>query len=247
MNNLKSVPQIAEPQLQSLFIGRVVVCLQNVGDHCDRLYPEELQLIQNAVKKRRKEFSTGRLCAHRALRQLNIESAPLLAGDKREPLWPEGVVGSISHSGTCCVAAVSCDTEIISLGLDVEKRETVKPAIRDLISLPEELEWLGSRKHDPIAWKLIFSAKESVYKCLYPVLRQWIGFSQARLKFDFQKQLFTVSLDKALEIPPGLFTRLQGRFLLTEDYIFTSVELLGPVNPNSKTAPEAIISRNKAH
>ena len=150
---------------------------------------------------------------------------PVLSGDKREPLWPQGVIGSISHSGKCCLAALSCDPKLLSLGIDIETREGIKPGVRDLVCTQEDLEGLGAERGNPEWWKLIFSAKESIYKALYPLLQRWIGFSQASLSFDFSTGTYNAILDPSLMLPHGKGPELTGRFLLSDDYIFTCLDI----------------------
>ena len=199
-------------------------------------------MIASAVQKRRDEFSTGRVCAKRALQDLGVEVQALLPGEKREPLWPQGLIGSISHSADCCMAAVSQATELLSLGLDVEKREGVSEAVCKLVCVEDELQALGELRHDPEIWKLIFSAKESIYKCLYPLLNQWIGFSQASLRFNFETSKFYAIMDESLGIPTYILNNMQGGFLFSDDYIFTCVEVLkGRIERQSAQNRSAVV------
>jgi 4'-phosphopantetheinyl transferase EntD len=225
VKTITTVPSLTESLLQSQFSARVVVRQRTIADHFQDLHPLEQNHVKKAVQKRRNEFSTGRVCAHLALTALGKPTTPLLAGDKREPLWPEGIIGSISHSANCCIAAVSDDPALLSIGLDVEKNEAISASIRDMIALPEEIEALANYKDDPRLWKLIFSAKESVYKCLFPLLHQWIGFKQARLNFDFHQGTFSAQLDPSLSIPERFSSAMHGRFLLSDDYLFTCLEI----------------------
>ncbi len=226
MEILKAVPDLNESLLEGFFHGHVIVRVLSVSDHYSALHPIEQQHIKDAVLKRRQEFSTGRVCAHSALGNLGQTSDAILAGEKREPIWPDGVVGSISHSGNCCVAGVSTDPNVLSIGLDVETREGVSKGVRDLVCTCEELEALEENKDNPELWKLIFSAKESIYKSLYPVLKCWISFSQASLYFDFNAMTYTVVMDESLNIPDDILQNMHGRFVVSEDYLFTSMEIM---------------------
>lgn len=211
-----------------MFYGNVSACLNKIADHTASLLAEEKHVVETVVQKRREEFSTGRLCAHTAMLSINPHEKPhpLLPGKKREPLWPDGLIGSISHSANSCLAVVSVDRSIKSLGVDIEKREGIKPGVRDLICQTEELAMLGEYEQNPEAWKLIFSAKESVYKALFPILQRWIGFSDATLQFDFEKQSFTASMNETLELPAAIgSSRLTGRFSVSANYILTTVEI----------------------
>ena len=227
INKLKTNNEFSQISVEEMFNGNVSACLEKIADHSEMLLPEEKKIVETVVQKRREEFSTGRLCAHTAMRSVlsQANQAPLLPGSKREPLWPEGLIGSISHSADCCVAVVSSDPTIKSLGIDIEKREGIKTGVRDLICLPEELSLLGEFEQNPEAWKLIFSAKESVYKALFPVLQKWIGFSDATLYFDFQEQRFVASMNEKLDLPPTIGSSVSGRFSISSSYILTIVEI----------------------
>ena len=84
------------------------------------LFPEEEALLASAIEKRRREFATGRMCAHSALQQLGYPAGAILRGSRGEPLWPEGVVGSITHCDGYRAAAVARSQEIVTLGIDAE-------------------------------------------------------------------------------------------------------------------------------
>ncbi len=226
MKQAKKVQNPSQADLESLFSSEIILRLAKISDYTQQLLPEEHQLISTAVDKRRREFSTGRYCAHRALEQMGFKTMPLLAGSKREPLWPEGVKGSISHSDEYGVAVIGRDQNLISIGIDIEVAKPISTSVRNLICNEDEIESLGSRSDDPIVWKLIFSAKESIYKCLYPVLHQWIGFSDVQLLFDFESGAYTAMMNKSLNIPESYIEGLSGQFIIEDRYLFTCCELL---------------------
>src|SRR5262245_27478480 len=106
--------------LSSLFPAGVIAAS---GDDCDgpiALHPEGQPCVERAVAKRQAEFACGRRCARRALAMLGIENFPLVPGPHRAPLWPSGVVGSITHCTDLCAAVVARAGRIQSLGLDAE-------------------------------------------------------------------------------------------------------------------------------
>jgi enterobactin synthetase component D len=132
---------------------------------------------------RQLQFESGRECARAALLQLGETGAVGVAAD-RTPIWPAGFVGSITHSQNWTWAAVAADHAIRSIGIDTET--LLEPAIadqlQDEIATPDEwklannLGWNWST-----TFALLFSAKESFYKCWYPVTRAYFDFKQARL------------------------------------------------------------------
>jgi|688.fasta_scaffold205758_3 4'-phosphopantetheinyl transferase EntD len=149
------------------------------------LHPQEAAALGEAVSpKRRRDFMLGRFAARRSMQHLGcVEDSPVLRGEHREPVWPDGVVGSISHSGGFGVAAVGWQKDFSAIGIDIQQIEDRYSD--DLIARfadPDEFDWVRS---DPSirterAVKL-FSAKESVFKALYPVSRVWFAFDAAKL------------------------------------------------------------------
>jgi len=144
-----------------------------------KLFPEEELVIDRAVEKRRREFTTARVCARAALQGLGYPAAPILNGERGEPLWPEGVVGSITHCQGYRACAVARSSEIVTLGIDAEPHEALPDGLLGDIARPEERPWL--RRHEAelpdVHWdRLLFSAKESVYKEWFPLAKRWLGF-----------------------------------------------------------------------
>src|SRR3954468_19316362 len=124
------------------------------------LFPEESQPVAAAVDKRRLEFGRGRQCARAALRRLGLSDGPLLTGQQREPLWPTGVVGSITHTDELCVAAVAWQRSYAGVGIDVEPFAPVSLAVAKRVASEAEMNALGSLP-PLLAARLIFSAKEA--------------------------------------------------------------------------------------
>ncbi len=149
------------------------------------LHPLEEQALGEAVSpKRRRDFTLGRAAARQALEGAGFPVvSPVLRGEHREPLWPVGIVGSIAHSGGHGVAAVAWQQDLPALGIDiqeVEDRYTDELIAR--FADPDEFDWVRSdpARRTERAVKL-FSAKESVFKALYPLGRVWFAFDVARL------------------------------------------------------------------
>jgi 4'-phosphopantetheinyl transferase EntD len=89
-------------------LPQVVSCRTARDDEAGaRLFPEEAMQLDGAVDSRLREFATGRSCARQALAGLGLAPAPILRGAKREPLWPAGIVGSITHCRGYRAAAVA--------------------------------------------------------------------------------------------------------------------------------------------
>jgi 4'-phosphopantetheinyl transferase EntD len=150
------------------------------------LFPEEREHIAHAVAKRRVEFAAVRRCARKALQELGYPPVPILPGEQREPRWPEGVVGSMTHCAGYCAAAVARSGEVSALGIDAEVHAPLPEGVLDLISLESEralLAELTGRVPGAVHWdRVLFSAKESVYKAWFPLTRRWLGFEQADIE-----------------------------------------------------------------
>lgn len=148
------------------------------------LMPGEESLISQAVEKRRKEFTTARHCARNALGELGIPPRAIGRGERGMPLWPSGVVGSLTHCDGYRAAVVGYRLQIRSLGIDAEPHDALPEGVLDHTSLPEEREVLAGRD-DTIAWdRLLFCAKEATYKAWFPLTERWLGFEDAHITFD---------------------------------------------------------------
>ena len=139
-------------------------------------------LHERAVPSRVLGFRLGRLAAHRALRQLGRDDGPILSGTAREPLWPPGIAGSISHSGTNAVALVAPSDHTDGVGIDIEERRPA-PELAEQVPRSEEWDWIQDsppERHDELVLAL-FSAKESIFKAFYPRVERFFGFEAASL------------------------------------------------------------------
>ncbi|UCM91808.1 4'-phosphopantetheinyl transferase family protein [Streptomyces marincola] len=164
----------------------VVETAQDVAD--PGLFPEEAERIAAAVDERRREFGTVRYCARSALAGLGGPRVPLLPGERGAPRWPDGFVGTMTHCRGYRAAAVARAADMDGVGMDVEPNEPLRDSgVLNLIALPEEraaLPGLAARRPD-VAWdRLIFSAKESVYKVWFPLTRKWLDFEEAVIEPD---------------------------------------------------------------
>jgi 4'-phosphopantetheinyl transferase EntD len=187
----------------------------------------EEAIVGRAVEKRRKEFATGRACARRALEQLGFGSSPILTGDRGEPLWPTGVVGSITHCDGYRACAAARRTELKSVGIDAEPHEPLPEGLLPDIARPEEIPRLSelSRAVPTVHWdRLLFSAKESVYKAWFPLAERWLGFEDATLTIDPDDGTFSARLLVAGPVIDGTeVTGFDGRWLVREGLVLTAI------------------------
>lgn len=187
---------------------------------------EEARCVRDAVDKRVREFTAGRHCAREALRQLGFEVDAIPMGRRREPLWPRGVVGSISHGAGYCIAAVCERSRLASLGVDIESPSALPHSLIDLVCDGRERAWCERNAPElvPLLAKFMFSAKESVFKCLYPVYGHELDFHDVGLDLDLHACRFVAHVPaSAVEADADL--ELRGRIACTAEFVLTSVAL----------------------
>ncbi|RVW03889.1 4'-phosphopantetheinyl transferase Npt [Rhodococcus xishaensis] len=149
-----------------------------------RPHPQEESLIARAVDKRRREFIGARHCARVAMATLGVEPGPILRGDKGSPVWPKGIVGSLTHCDGYRGAVVGYAMQVRSVGIDAEPNAPLPDGVLDAVSLQEEREWLGSVDPTVVHWdRLLFCAKEATYKAWFPMTGRWLGFEDANITF----------------------------------------------------------------
>jgi 4'-phosphopantetheinyl transferase EntD len=208
----------------------VAEALDDIG-HPD-LFPEELALVRGAVRKRRNEFAVGRHLARRALSELGVSPRPILCGPNREPAWPDGIVGSITHCSRYCAAAVASADVIYAIGIDAEINDPLPEDVLRVVARRGERNWIASRT-DRVYWdRILFSAKESVFKASFPVTRRWLEFDDMEVTFDPSSGKFNATILTEGPVVGGrALTHLEGRYLVSGSHLFTSVVLLrGPMS-----------------
>ncbi|WP_314621563.1 4'-phosphopantetheinyl transferase family protein [Streptomyces stackebrandtii] len=184
------------------------------------LSPREAALVARAAHKRRAEFTTVRACAHDALTALGVAPAPLLPDERGAPGWPPGVVGSMTHCAGYRAAAVAHAHRITALGIDAEPDSPLPEGVLGEIARPEEVTALAALPSDGPAWdRLLFSAKESVYKAWYPVTRRWLDFHEASLDLS-PDGTFTA---RVLVAAPPELACLRGRWAAGGGHVVTAV------------------------
>ncbi|MBU8822427.1 4'-phosphopantetheinyl transferase PptT [Mycolicibacterium goodii] len=193
--------------------------------------PEEEPLIARSVAKRRNEFVTVRYCARQALRELGVGPVPILKGDKGEPCWPDGVVGSLTHCQGFRGAVVGRAGDVRSVGIDAEPHDVLPNGVLEAITLPVERDELRALPGD-LHWdRILFCAKEATYKAWYPLTHRWLGFEDAHITFavdgsgtaggSFRSEIL---IDPAAEHGPPL-TALGGRWTVRDGLAVTAIVL----------------------
>ncbi|WP_190201694.1 4'-phosphopantetheinyl transferase family protein [Streptomyces djakartensis] len=168
-------------------LPQTVVTVEAYGhDDADTpLFPEEAALVARAVAKRRREFSVVRSCARRAMEKLGVPPQPILPGERGAPGWPAGLAGSMTHCDGYCAAALVRAADLASLGIDAEVHGPLPEGVLSAVALPSEeerLRRLADRRPDVHFDRLLFSAKESVYKAWFPLTGKWLDFMEADIE-----------------------------------------------------------------
>jgi 4'-phosphopantetheinyl transferase EntD len=191
------------------------------------LLPEEEAAIARAVATRRREFTTGRACARAALAKLGLPPVPIVPGFRGAPQWPAGVTGSITHCAGYRASAVARLADVAALGLDAEPHGALPGGVLERIAVPQELAWLPelAAAVPGVSWdRLLFCAKESVYKAWFPLTRRWLGFEQAAVTVDPETGTFTAALLEPAEALDGRrLASFDGRWLVRDGLVLTAV------------------------
>ncbi|GAA3567035.1 4'-phosphopantetheinyl transferase superfamily protein [Nonomuraea rosea] len=206
-----------------------VVAADTLADiYEEALFPEEEALIERSVEKRRREFTTARACARKALGLLGRQPAPILPGARGEPLWPSGVVGSITHCTGYRGVVLGESPWVTTIGIDAEPDEELPYGVLEAIALPAETAQVDRlRAADPdVSWdRLLFSIKESVYKAWFPLTQCWLGFDNALIVIDPAGTFSARLLVPGAMVDGRPLRRFAGRWQAKHGLLLTSIVL----------------------
>jgi 4'-phosphopantetheinyl transferase EntD len=211
----------------SLFTGMLpekVFVEERFGDPQElEMFPAEAALVACAIDRRRREFASARMCARAALARLGVAPGPILShGDaapawaRRAPRWPDGLVGSITHCESYRAAAVGRSCEVGgSIGIDAEPHVALRTSVQTIVASPFERQQLIDLRlgRPEIVWeRVLFSAKESVYKAWFPVTGVWLDFQACTISFEPDCDIFTARLDPKCQSMLGTDFNVHGRW-----------------------------------
>jgi 4'-phosphopantetheinyl transferase EntD len=207
-----------------------VVSVEKRTDPADAvLFAEEEVLVAKAVDKRRREFTTARMCAREALQALGVSPGPIPTGERGEPLWPSQTLGSITHCAGYRAAAVARSSEVLTLGIDAEPNEPLPDGLVGDIARAEELPALERLQAElpGVRWdRLLFSAKESIYKAWFPLARCWLGFEDALVALDPHTGTFEARLlVSGPQLADGPLRSFAGRWMVHDGLVLTAIAL----------------------
>lgn len=196
------------------------VCGGSIDEFNGVLWPEEEAYIAGAVSSRQHSFAAGRGAARAALSELGVVATGIPVGEGRAPTWPDQVVGSISHTGEVCAAAVALASTVQAIGIDIERVAAFPSSIRQQIGTEAELVELRSVIPDQCTrMAVVFSVKESIFKAVYPHTRHVFEFLDVHLEpVEHSDALQSAATDTGL---PGaaLIGSLVNRWRLVDDFV----------------------------
>jgi len=156
------------------------------------------------------------------LERLNVQNFALLCGAQREPLWPAGIVGSITHTEGLCAVAAARDTQYRGIGIDVEPNLPIEPDLIDYVCEDAELQAAASLAglEPERAARLLFSAKEAVYKCQFYLSRRFLEFHDVNIRLSASGE-FRAEL--RVDLPElGSGACIMGRFAQRGGFLLTA-------------------------
>jgi 4'-phosphopantetheinyl transferase EntD len=175
------------------------------------MFSDEAAAVAGAGAERRREFGTVRWCARKALRQLGVSAVPILPSGDRAPRWPVGVVGSMTHCAGYRAAVVARSGELSGVGIDAEPHAALPADMLDFVLRDDErARLLTLAEADPCRhWdRIVFCAKEAVYKAWFPLTGSWLDFDDVsvtvHLDGTFGARLPGADLDGRWKVDRGL-------------------------------------------
>lgn len=156
-----------------------------IQNYSHSLYEEERGLITKAPSKRINEFSTGRYGIRQLLKYYGINHFPIKRDQNGMPIFPGGIIGSISHSDKKCFVAMSTDNEYRSIGIDIEEYSKLDLNLCRYFLHKNEIELVNKQigVYQQIIAATLFSVKEAFYKMQYSISKSYLDFLDAQVSF----------------------------------------------------------------
>lgn len=197
-----------DPGTPVLLPTGMAACFAPVSDHPGGRFREEAEILDRFSAKRGREFLTGRACARAAMMALGCPAQPIGMKADGGPLWPGGLVGSISHTGEHCIAVVGKTERFKSIGVDLELAMGISPAVANVVLTDAELDSYGA--DDRVT--TLFAIKEAFFKAYYPLAGVLIDFT------DVEVDLLSDALSWCARLVNPGAAAMQGRRTMTGKY-----------------------------
>jgi 4'-phosphopantetheinyl transferase EntD len=202
--------------VRALFASDVAVASWEGASELPRS-PDEASTLARAIPARVQEFRRGRACARAALAELGCSGPLIPVGPHSEPLWPAGFVGSITHCAGL-IAAAACRTgRTLALGLDAEPARPLPKEVRRVVLHPLDLPGIPSGVPDTV----VFSAKEAIFKALFPLTGTALDFMDVTVRFDARSGSFSARATGAGSAWTTALGALRGRWGVASGLVLT--------------------------
>ena len=202
------------------------------------LLPEEEVAVANATDARRREFSTARSCARRALEPWGFSGQAIPMMSSGAPRWPPGIVGSITHCDGFRACAVGRDSDLAAIGIDAEPNEPLPDGLlRDIAGFEERDQVTKLARRAPrVHWdRLLFCMKEAAYKAWFPLTGRRLGFDDAVVAVDPGSRVFTVRASAPDQSFDGVgLASLSGRWLVRDGFLLTALAVPAATAPPAR-------------
>jgi 4'-phosphopantetheinyl transferase EntD len=196
-------------------------------DSC-ALFPEEEAAVERAAPKRKREFTAVRQCARLALATAGLRAGPIVPGPSGAPAWPPGAVGSMTHCDDYRACAIGLTETVAAIGIDAEPHEALPDGVLAMVGSEQEraaLAELAAAAPGTFWDRILFSAKESVFKAWSPITGRFLGFRDAELMLDPSGTF------RARLLMPGPVTAYDGRWIVKHGLIATAVVMPAGCGP----------------
>lgn len=211
----------------------------------DALFATEHAYLSRAVASRRRDFTTVRACARTALAAFGLDRPPMVPGVGGAPPWPRSVVGSMTHTDGYAAAAVAEVERARSLGIDAEPDGPLPDGVLELITDAPERDHLQSLadRGAGTAWdRLVFSAKESVYKAWFQLRGEWLDFHDVHVLPEPDGSLRISPATPTMTAPAReLITEMAGRWSRSGTHLVTGV--IVPLDRRGAAAEQSPVRR----
>jgi enterobactin synthetase component D / holo-[acyl-carrier protein] synthase len=182
--------------------------------------------IRDAAPKRRREFAAARACARQALARAGFQSVPILPGPSGDPVWPPGVVGSLTHCDGYRACAIGRADKFAAIGIDAEPHDVLPRGVLPMVASDSERSALAALAAlaPGVCWeRILFSAKESVFKAWFPATGRWLGFASAEVSLDPAGTFAARLLVPGPVVSGAPLTIYHGRWTVERGLIATAV------------------------
>lgn len=182
-------------------------------------------MLDKAVVKRRAEYLAVRYAARQLLQNAGCDGH-VDTSSSREPVWPAGWCGSLSHTRGHAIAIIAPCNSGLTPGIDIEMfdAKTMRETAEMFTSVDERQLLAACGLAYETALLIAFSAKESLFKALYPEVKCFFGFEAARIgSIDTAAHSIILELTQPLTPERKQGCQFNGQYLIEENRVITLI------------------------